>query len=31
LYGQMVDMKKLKDIAGKHNLKVIEDSAHVVE
>jgi len=27
LYGQMVDMKHLKEIADKHNLIIIEDSA----
>lgn len=31
LYGQMVDMKKILEIAKKHNLKVIEDSAHALE
>lgn len=31
LYGQMADMKKLKKIADKHNLKIIEDAAHSVE
>jgi len=31
LYGQMVDMKKLKKIADKHNLLIIEDSAHAIE
>lgn len=31
LYGQMVDMKKIMQIAKKHNLKVIEDSAHALE
>lgn len=31
LYGQMVDMKKILSIARKHNLKVIEDSAHALE
>lgn len=31
LYGQMVDMKKILSIAKKHNLKVIEDSAHALE
>lgn len=31
LYGQMVDMKKIMSIAKKHNLKVIEDSAHALE
>ena len=31
LYGQMVDMKKILSIAKKHNLKIIEDSAHALE
>lgn len=31
LYGQMVDMKKILEIAKKHSLKVIEDSAHALE
>ncbi len=31
LYGTMCDMKKIKQIADKHNLKIIEDSAHCVE
>lgn len=31
LYGQMVDMKKILSIARKHNLVVIEDSAHTLE
>ena len=31
LYGQMCDMKKIKAIADKHNLKIIEDAAHCVE
>lgn len=31
LYGQMVDMKKILYIARKHNLLVIEDSAHALE
>jgi UDP-4-amino-4-deoxy-L-arabinose-oxoglutarate aminotransferase len=31
LYGQMVDMKKILSIAKKHNLFVIEDSAHALE
>ncbi len=31
LYGQMCDMKKIREIADKHNLKVIEDAAHCVE
>lgn len=31
LYGQMVDMKKILSIAKRHNLAVIEDSAHALE
>lgn len=31
LYGQMVDMKKLKKIADKHKILIIEDSAHAIE
>jgi dTDP-4-amino-4,6-dideoxygalactose transaminase len=31
LYGQMCDMKKIRAIADKHNLKIIEDAAHCVE
>lgn len=31
LYGQMCDMKKIKKIADKHNLKIIEDCAHCIE
>lgn len=31
LYGQMCDMKRIKAIADKHGLKVIEDSAHCIE
>ncbi len=31
LYGQMCDMKKISDIAQRHNLYVIEDSAHCIE
>ncbi|MBU3964456.1 DegT/DnrJ/EryC1/StrS family aminotransferase [Patescibacteria group bacterium] len=31
LYGQMCDMKRLKEIAIKNNLKIIEDSAHCIE
>jgi len=27
LYGQMCDMKRIKEIADKHNLKIIEDAA----
>ena len=31
LYGQMCDMKKIRAIADKHDLKIIEDAAHCVE
>lgn len=31
LYGQLCDMKKLKEIANKHDLKIIEDCAHCIE
>ncbi len=31
MYGQMCDMKTLRTIADKHNLKLIEDSAHCIE
>jgi len=31
LFGQMCDMKRIKEIAKKHNLKIIEDSAHCLE
>src|SRR3989339_1738791 len=31
LYGQMCDMKKIKKIADKYKLKVIEDAAHCLE
>lgn len=31
LYGQMADMKKLKRIADKHNLLIIEDACHAIE
>lgn len=31
LYGQMVDMKKLKALADKYNLAIIEDAAHAIE
>lgn len=31
LYGQMVDMKKIKALAKKYNLAVIEDAAHALE
>ncbi len=31
LYGQMCDMEKIRTIADKYNLKIIEDSAHCIE
>ncbi|MCX7793136.1 MAG: aminotransferase class I/II-fold pyridoxal phosphate-dependent enzyme, partial [Thermodesulfovibrionales bacterium] len=31
LYGQMADMKRLREIADKHNLILIEDAAHSIE
>jgi len=31
LYGQMVDMQKIKEIADRHGLVIIEDSAHCIE
>lgn len=31
LYGQMCDMKKIRKIADKFNLKIIEDAAHCIE
>jgi dTDP-4-amino-4,6-dideoxygalactose transaminase len=31
LYGQMCDMKKIRKIARKHGLRVVEDSAHCIE
>ncbi len=31
LYGVMNDMKRMKAIADKYNLKIIEDSAHCIE
>lgn len=31
LYGQMCDMKRIRAIADKHDLKVIEDAAHCLE
>ncbi len=31
LYGIMVDIKRIKKIADKYNLKIIEDSAHCIE
>lgn len=31
LYGQSCDMDALRDIAKRHNLKIIEDAAHAIE
>lgn len=31
LYGQMCNMKRIKEIAEQHNLKIIEDAAHAIE
>ena len=31
LYGQMCDMKNIKKIADKYNLRIIEDAAHAIE
>lgn len=31
LYGSMVDMKRLREIADIHKLKIIEDCAHAIE
>lgn len=31
LYGQMVDMKKIREIADRHHLNLIEDAAHAIE
>lgn len=31
LYGQMCDMKRIKSVADKYNLKIIEDAAHCIE
>lgn len=31
LYGSMVDMKSIWNIADRHNLKIIEDCAHCIE
>jgi len=31
LYGQMCDMRKIREIADKHHLAVIEDAAHAIE
>lgn len=30
LYGQMCDMKRIRQIADKHNIKIIEDAAHCI-
>ncbi len=31
LYGQMCDMRKIKSIAKRHKLSIIEDAAHAIE
>ncbi len=31
LYGQMCDMKRVRELADKYNLKIIEDAAHSIE
>lgn len=31
LYGQMCDMTRIKEIAMKYNIKIIEDAAHAIE
>lgn len=31
LYGQMADIKAIKEIANKYNLKILEDAAHCIE
>lgn len=31
LYGHMVDMKRLRKIANKYNIKILEDCAHCIE
>lgn len=31
LYGQMCDMRKIRAIADRHSLKIVEDAAHCVE
>jgi dTDP-4-amino-4,6-dideoxygalactose transaminase len=31
LYGQLCDMKRIRQIADRHNLAVIEDAAHCIE
>lgn len=31
LYGQMVDMRRLREIADRHGLFIVEDAAHAIE
>jgi UDP-4-amino-4-deoxy-L-arabinose-oxoglutarate aminotransferase len=31
LYGQMVDMKALRELANRYGIKILEDSAHCIE
>ena len=31
MYGQMVDMKKLREVSDRHDIKILEDSAHTIE
>ncbi|NIM10837.1 MAG: aminotransferase class I/II-fold pyridoxal phosphate-dependent enzyme [Candidatus Aminicenantes bacterium] len=31
LYGQMVDMKSLRELADRYHVKILEDSAHCIE
>jgi dTDP-4-amino-4,6-dideoxygalactose transaminase len=31
LYGQMVDMRRLREIADRHRLLIVEDAAHAIE
>jgi dTDP-4-amino-4,6-dideoxygalactose transaminase len=31
LFGQMADMRKIRKVADKYNLKIVEDSAHCIE
>lgn len=31
LYGQMCDMKNIRELADRHGLKIIEDAAHAIE
>lgn len=31
LYGQMCDMRRLREIADRYNLRIVEDAAHCVE